>query len=646
MARNKRPALTSPWKIGFLVSLLLVAVSIGVGFFITRSFNITWSWIQFHGTWNDFTFNRDAFMNEMLMQVILVPAVALLGYLMITGAVRKYRRYLDSGLDYKRLIQSIKSIDDLRNEAAIRKLSSHPELRTFLLNLRTNVMEREKELYAREAELKDGASKTGKDEGFESEVDVLVSAIVSGHEGGFQRDLAVTIPELKRVENALRDLFANAPSGEGENRLQTFQTELADSASSLRVRFDEIKRELAENEDGARELEAEIRSLRTQVATAAPAAGAVGTAGVERALGHLDSIGEVLGVLGEETRAMAINTALQASSADASGESVIRLADGVRDAAAKFNGVAAQWAEASKEARQAFGSIVGGGAAPGSHVVESLESLAGRVGRWVERSVIFTEKIRTFDQHLQDTFDGVTGSSSAADAPSTDEDWGFEPTSAARKAPQPASAEDAFETAGKSVDLGLDAGADTGIDGSEFEKQEGLFIDSTEQDDDATEMFTDIPDPAAMVDEPPVDESPAAEPAAEPAIEPAAEETRAPDPAPAIELESPADAFAPSPPVQPAAPAAPDAGIGEDGDTPNAPREYVIDDEPAADEATAATVEREVIAGPNLGGGDESPAAGDDQAVGIEHSTAADNVIDLYELGAVDYEPENVHHNA
>lgn len=642
MARNKRPALTSPWKIGFLVSLLLVAVSIGVGYFITRSFNLTWSWIQFHGTWNEFTFNRDAFMSEMLMLVILVPLVALIGYLMITGAVRKYRRYLDSGLDYKRLIQSINSIHDLQNEAAIRKLTSHPELRNFLLTLRKNVMEREKALDAREAVLKDREGEKQGEQSMGAEVDVLVSAILSGHEGGFQRELAITVPELKRIEKAVRDLVAGAPSNDAEERLEALQGQLADSTAALRGKLDEIAGELKESEAGARELESEIASMRTQLAAGAPA-GADNGAGAQRAIGHLDSIGTVLNTLGEETRAMAINTALHASSAGTSGETIIQLADGVRDVATKFGGVATQWAEASEEARQAFAS--GGAAGSGSvRAIESLETLSARVGRWVERAVVLSEKVRAFEQHFLDTFDGMGGVSTQPTAPSTAEDWGFEATSAAGPAPQPAGDDGDFETAGSRMVLGGGSEeSDTSVNAEDFEKQQKLFSDTSEPEADGTEMFADIPDPVTAEQLPDIDtpetntaeESPAtAGPVGE---TPQAESEKqtpaaAPDPTPQIELESPADSFAP--PAPPAAPAATD-----DAEAPNAPREYVIDEEPPAPPA----VEREVIAGPNLGGGNPSS---DTDTVEIERGNVAADVIDLYALGAVDYEPENVHHNA
>jgi len=46
---RKKPKLTSPWKVGFLVALLLVVTALGVSYFITGTFGITWHWIQFGG---------------------------------------------------------------------------------------------------------------------------------------------------------------------------------------------------------------------------------------------------------------------------------------------------------------------------------------------------------------------------------------------------------------------------------------------------------------------------------------------------------------------------------------------------------------------------------------------------------------------
>ena len=125
MDRNKPPALTSPWKIGFFVSLLLVALSIGVGFFITRSFDVSWTWVEFgDGSWSSWKFHLDSFMREMLPLVVAVPLCSLISYFLIAGAVRKYKAYLDSGLDYKNLVRSIRRIEDLQDEGRIKKLNN------------------------------------------------------------------------------------------------------------------------------------------------------------------------------------------------------------------------------------------------------------------------------------------------------------------------------------------------------------------------------------------------------------------------------------------------------------------------------------------------------------------------------------------
>ena len=185
MARNKRPALTSPWKIGFLVSLLVVATSIGVGFFITRMFGLSWTWIEFGGELTSWTFHRDAFLNEMLPLVVLVPIVALIGYFVIAGGVRRYRKYIDSGADYKRLIRSLRKIEDIEDDRQIRGLSGHPELRDFLLAVRKSAMERQESSAEPEKGKADGPDL----DALGSDVDLLVSAIQNGHNGGFDGEL-------------------------------------------------------------------------------------------------------------------------------------------------------------------------------------------------------------------------------------------------------------------------------------------------------------------------------------------------------------------------------------------------------------------------------------------------------------------------
>ena len=64
------------------------------------------TWVEFgDGSWSSWKFHFDSFMREMLPLVVVVPLFSLISYFLIAGAVRKYKAYLDSGLDYNQLVR-------------------------------------------------------------------------------------------------------------------------------------------------------------------------------------------------------------------------------------------------------------------------------------------------------------------------------------------------------------------------------------------------------------------------------------------------------------------------------------------------------------------------------------------------------------
>lgn len=640
MARNKRPALTSPWKIGFLVSLLLVAVSIGVGYLITRSFGLNWSWIEFHGTWTDFTFHQQQFMTQMLPLVVLVPVMALLAHLAISGAVRKYRKYLDSGADYRRLIQTLGKIENLDDEAPIRKLSNYPELRDLLLKVRTSVVEREQALESREAELtagEDDPSPEGAADTMDAEVDVLISAVMAGPEG-FHRELALSAPGLKRIENALREHMPATDHAAADQELAALRSDIESQSAALRAALAGIREELSQNEQNARALETEMSNLRAHANVSAPPAEA--GEGVERAVSRLDSISTVLKSLGEETRAVAINTALEATASDASGEAVVKLADGVRDMAAKFNGVAQQWEEASGMARKAF-------AVPGEdspRLGDALDTLSHKVNRWVEHSVMLASKVDALDEQMAGAFDGASESAPASGP--TEDGWDLEKTG---EAPAPvAAAEEGFDETAAAVNLEPEPDAPA-VDTSGFEKQEGLFSELSAPARGSTEMFADIPPEGAAPEKLRDDDSLAADtPQTPPSPDAAPEEADSAGPNEYVIDDEPhaadtgAEPAAPNEYVIDDAPAAPEELVGSD--EPAAPKEYVIDEEPAV--AKEYVIDDEPAVAREYAIDDDTPEqAGVGDVINGPSSEREDDVVDLYELGAVDYEPENAHHN-
>ena len=45
---KKRPVLTSPWKIGVFVAMMMMLTSFGVGYYITHLYNIDLTWLKGH----------------------------------------------------------------------------------------------------------------------------------------------------------------------------------------------------------------------------------------------------------------------------------------------------------------------------------------------------------------------------------------------------------------------------------------------------------------------------------------------------------------------------------------------------------------------------------------------------------------------
>ena len=155
MKRAKPPVLTSPWKIGFFVSLILVTVSAAVAYFFVRESNLTWTLPQWTD-WNSVVgslMQNEGTIFELWPVLVIVVLTSLLSYLVITQAGRKYKRYLDSGLDYKRLLATIREIEDLNNKERIDALKHQPDLRDFLLKIRATIEKREKDLDSREEAL-------------------------------------------------------------------------------------------------------------------------------------------------------------------------------------------------------------------------------------------------------------------------------------------------------------------------------------------------------------------------------------------------------------------------------------------------------------------------------------------------------------
>ncbi|MDH3197360.1 MAG: hypothetical protein OEO21_03890 [Candidatus Krumholzibacteria bacterium] len=376
MKRKKPPALTSPWKIGFFVSLLLLAMSIGVGFLITRSFGLSWSWIELAGgSWDSLSFDLNAFVREMVPLVALVPLFSLVSYFLVTNAVRRYKAYVDSGADYMNLVQSMRDIEDLDDDNTIKKLSNHPQLRDLLLNTRNSVVERESALEEKERELEKRAAKATTSEQLASEASVLASAVVTAREGGFGDSLAVSLPELKQIEQAIRDhLLDAAPGGAAESpggdRLVQARAKLTEVSSNMSEAIDAMAGEADQVQSAARGLESRLRQQPRK--KGAPA-------------GDMGAVAAELEALGDEAKGLAISAAMGAS--DVGGSELVAFAEELR-------GIALRATQAASKVTAAASAGGAGG-----------DDMAGQATLWVERSVLLAQSVQALRGQFKTVID-------------------------------------------------------------------------------------------------------------------------------------------------------------------------------------------------------------------------------------------------
>ncbi len=397
MKRPRMPVLTSPWKIGFFVSLMLVVVSAGVAYFFIRKSEFSGATPEFT-SWSSIVESirpPDGAVIEFWPLLAIVGVSTLLAYLLITRAVRQYKGFLDSGYDYKTLLASIREIHDLEDKKRIDKLRNHPELRDFLLGIREMAAARTRELDKREESLDRRAS--GDDEGedlrkrLSLECDRLVDAIQLSGSGGFPETVELAIPQLQSVRQALGVAFATGHQSAGSQQF-------AGDASQL----EQIAKDLGAGIETAREIESDLRggapagelpptdtvAIRTEIE------------GLVKKLTDMQGISSELEELDEEAKSVAINTALKAGSSEGTQADLIQLTDDVKEIATKSGTL-------SGSSMMLTGDITGhvnaieaelnrflDSMGATSQRSEAIEAAVGKASRWVEQLVVLLKKVK------------------------------------------------------------------------------------------------------------------------------------------------------------------------------------------------------------------------------------------------------------
>jgi hypothetical protein len=400
---RKKPKLTSPWKVGFLVALLLVVTALGVSYFITGAFGITWHWIQFGGpsptTW---TFHLGAFLEEMAPLLLITSLLAFGAYVLVAGAVRRYKAYVDSGVEYKQLLKSIKSIEDLEDSDLVERLKAHPELREFLMGVKHRVSAHERGNSDRLTKHLPAAPQvSGVDRAvIAADSATLVSAIDSGRDE-FPREMTLTIPEMKQIEHAIRRCFAVMPIAPAADPSAGALEEMREL---VRGTIDALRRDVAACGSGAREVEEAAAALQSQVETGAAQPAGNSAATTKR----IDDLATALVALGEETKRIAIASAMQASGGPEAD--TIKVADELKTLATRFNTVARHWGETASAIKE----LIAGGSAKSSRsdVPVAAASVSNRARLWGERAVAMNEHVRSLERAI-----GMTPSARPAAAP-------------------------------------------------------------------------------------------------------------------------------------------------------------------------------------------------------------------------------------
>jgi len=484
IVERKKPKLTSPWKVGFLVALLLVVTALGVSYFITGTFGITWHWIQASGAsplaWK---FHLGAFLEEMAPLLLLTALLAFAAYVLVAGAVRRYKSYVDSGVEYKQLLKSIKNIDDLEAGEIADRLKGHPELREFLMHVKHRVGALEKQSAERAAKhtVSVQPAPAGADikAALASDCATLASAIDGGRDQ-FPSEMTLTIPEVKQIERALRRFFVNMPKAP---IVEPSARELEDLRSSLRTTLTALRQDVAACGSGAHEVEAAVATLCAQIepGTTKPAAD---TAAVQKRIG---AVQDALTMLGEETRKIAIASALQASGGSEADN--IKIAEELKTLATRFNAVARHWSETTpvlKEIISGAGSKRATGDAPAA-----AANVVNRARLWSERAVAMIDHVRALERAA-----GSPSPASSATQSATASDSYAAATSIDIDTPATESASSTGATGGDEFGVARGAGREsnddiTFADIPGFEKERRFFADAPAHDEKDDQFVVD-----------------------------------------------------------------------------------------------------------------------------------------------------------
>ncbi len=401
---EKRPVLTSPWKIGMFVALMLVVTSFGVGYYLVNVYNISLTWLN--TTDSKWVVDSFGFFKEMYPMVAGVILIALIAYFTIASAVRRYKSYLSSGQDYRKMISLAGSIDDLTNPAQIAKLSNYPELQGILRNYGDQIREISGELSSRV------------DESQSVDLEMEIESVLSG------KGINETILEGKWYESLVRKVADHVSGSEGgkDDRSEAGRQVIARAALS----FGKWMESLGGSNDDIIEIARAVGSLNNTVKeleNVGPAKQATdgGNAhqvvtDIREALVILDDGSRAMNEFSEENNGLALNIALMAARGDISEQDLAQFAEKVRSTAERFNKLGMQISDTSRRIGTGLQTLETGTVSPAglspdtSGITESLSEISNMIEMknhsLQERVTSLGSEIDTFNEEIHKVLSG------------------------------------------------------------------------------------------------------------------------------------------------------------------------------------------------------------------------------------------------
>ncbi len=399
---RKKPVLTSPWKMGMLVALLLVAIGIGSGYYIVRIYNVDLPWFTFDGE----QWNLDSFMffREMYILLAAIVIVSIISYFFVASAIRRYKFYLDSGQDYRKMIALADSIDDLTNPAQIARLADYPELQTVLRNYGDQIREVSEELEQR------GGEQRSID--LEMEIESLLQgepvedSLVEGKWWApifkklekYTSDNRQIITDIEGRLEQIRGIFCGSVLSTGK---------VMEAVSGASEDMIEISRMVGELTGVSNELKMTDRDDST--GDVQPASGQFDSAitRIEGVMRRLEQGGRVMNEFSEENNSLALGIALTVARGSTSDKDIAQFAEKARTTAERFRklnadimGIVGELSEGCRALRQGTGS---GGVQGGTGSADVHSALSGIARRIEQRSKSLHQKILDIKIELEDT---------------------------------------------------------------------------------------------------------------------------------------------------------------------------------------------------------------------------------------------------